>query len=40
MDVNRTVLEKPAVEGESPVGENSNVELGLRKVERDTRNLA
>ena len=37
-DVNRTVLGKPAAEGESPVRERQGREAGSR-VPRDTRNL-
>ena len=38
MDVSRTVLGKPAGEGESPVSENGNDTAGSR-VPRDTWNL-
>ena len=37
MSVSQTVLERPAREGESPVGENANDAAGSR-VPRDTRN--
>ena len=37
-EANRTVLGKPAREGESPLGENGRQRTGSR-VPRDTRNL-
>ena len=35
---NRTVLERPAIEGESPVSENER-DMAVSRVHRDTRNL-